>query len=345
MIVDILSQGLGCQQDIVSDGEGGVLVGGAAPVSPVFCRIHGGEAVTSQHNLRCIQEIGLGLRQGRLLSRQGLLDIAVHLLFVKSLQSGELFVIVLQNLRYAGGKVYGFRIGCAESIVLRGLVQSIKPRDGLIAVVHKARAHHEACHVGDAPGAVVILCKPAFGIGVSGLRVHIPGGSRRIQGSGDIGQNRIIIAAGPESVQGQGIAFRIRKTQAVEIGDKCFRFQLLEPLLEGGQVRSSLCAAFICQVHPPPGVGQVRVLDVRDGAVELGCIDIVRIGAGVGAVGILRNAQGAGFIHIFIVLRHVSGSAENGAHLPAAGGADGDDLILISRDHIFIGSKLDDAGL
>ena len=38
-----------------------------------------------------------------------------------------------------------------------------------------------------------------------------------------------------------------------------------------------LCAAFICQVHPPPGVGQVRVLDVRDGAVELGCINIVRI--------------------------------------------------------------------
>ena len=301
------------------------------------------DSLIPQHQLRTIQQIGLKRNSVRAFPSQGLGDIAVYLLLIETVQRGKLVIVIIQDLCHAAGVMNGIILRCAESVVLRALVHGVKTGNGFVPIVHQACTHHESCQIGHLPGAVLLLRQPG-GVRIGGGRIDLPCGNHRVQRVRDVPENRVIVAAGTQTRQCQFVPFRVLQAEAVQVIHKGFRFQFLQTSLEIRHT-SAIGAAHICQVDPPPGIGDVRVFNVRDGAISLRGIDVVRIGAAVGAVRIQRYAQCAGLIQIGIVFRHIPCRAESRAHLPAAGGTDGNDSVLVAGDHVAVGPQGDNAGL
>ena len=118
--------------------------------------------------------------------------------------------------------------------------------------------------------------------------------------------------------------------------------------LEGRQfdmARHHVLHRCLASVEAQPGIGHVGIVDVCDGAIALAGIDVVPEGADIASVRSLFNARRAHLVEPGVVVRHVACGAENGAHLTAAGGAAGDDFLLVAGDLVPVEPQEANAGL
>ena len=70
VVIHIPAQHLRSEENVVTDGEGGVLIGGAAAVTPVQSRIDRAVAIAAEQDFRRVEEIRLLMDRVRLFAGQ-----------------------------------------------------------------------------------------------------------------------------------------------------------------------------------------------------------------------------------------------------------------------------------
>ena len=211
MVIHIRSEHPGRKKNIVAYAEGGVLIGGAAAVTPIRGRINGAQTVIAKKDLGRVEKIRLPGDSLRAFTCQGLLNIAVDIFLVKAIQRGKLLVMIGKDLCHACGKVDSVLLRRAEGVILGGLVHRVKAGDRLVALIHKAGADHEAAQIDDLPASVLVPDEPRIGIRVGSGGVDLARIDHGVEGIADVPQDRIIVIAFAQTGERQRLARAVFK--------------------------------------------------------------------------------------------------------------------------------------
>ena len=252
-------------------------------------------------------------------------------------------------------------ISSAKRIVFLAAVHGIVA--GNVLVAHQIGSLNELGQIGNGIAAVRILHQPCLRVGVSGKELfhgvigqsgcggtkaqHDGIGERLLLNKGveagrDVVQNLLIVVAGGHTVSGKSFAGLVDQTQAVDIIAVGFSHASLQSQLQFIELSSAAEHSHIAGITGAiahPGIGQVAIGQISDGAVALCGKDIIIDSADVAAIFQLGDAGCTILVQVRIVFFHVAGSAQNGAHLTAAGGADRNDALFVTGDDIGIEAK------